>query len=157
MTESGRLPKRMLGLPMYLMLALTREGYRNAVRSGLQIRMPHYAVMAVLGEFGPSSQKAIAECVGFDKSDITKIINDLEGRRLVQRLEDREDSRRHSVSLTSQGKRQLEASDQELAAAMRTFLRGLDAQEYEQLNQLLLKAIRVHDERFVSAAAIGDS
>lgn len=156
MSESQRLPRRMLGLPMYLMLALTREGYRNAIKSGIQIRIPHYAVMATLAEFGPSSQKAIAESVGFDKSDVTKLINELQERGLLQRLQDKEDNRRHRVTLTGKGKQQLEASDQELAAAMKSFLRGLSASEYRQLNQLLLKAIQVHDERFIPTASAGD-
>ena len=135
---------------MYLMLALTREGYRNVVKSGLQIRMPQYAVLAALGEFGPSSQKVIAECVGLDKSDVTKIVNELQSRGFVRRLEDEEDNRRHRVTLTGKGRKQLEASDRELVAEMRRFLRGLNEREYHQLNQLLLKAIQVHDERFSS-------
>jgi DNA-binding MarR family transcriptional regulator len=150
MTDSNRLPRRLLDLPMYLMLALTREGYRYAVKSGIQIRMTHYAIMATLAEFGPSSQKAVAEALGFNKSDVTKIINDLQMGALVQRLEDKKDNRRHRVTLTAKGRQQLEASDQELVASMKNFLRGLSISEYRQLHQLLLKAIQVHDERFIS-------
>jgi DNA-binding MarR family transcriptional regulator len=138
---------------MYLMLALTREGYRHAVRSKLEFRMPDYAVMAVLAEFGASDQRTIAERVDFDKSDVTKIINRLEGKSLVRRTEDEADRRRHSVALTAKGRRQLEVSDQELVDSMKVFLRGLDAEEYRQLQQLLLKAIQVHDQRFDSTVA----
>jgi DNA-binding MarR family transcriptional regulator len=148
MTDSHRLPGRIVALPMYLMLALTREGYRHAVRSKLPIRMPHYAVLAALAEFGSSSQQGIAERIGFDKSDVTKMINRLEELALVQRTEDEADRRRHSVSLTAKGRRQLETSDKEVVASMRTFLKGLSAQEYRQLQLLLLKAIQVHDPRF---------
>jgi MarR family transcriptional regulator, lower aerobic nicotinate degradation pathway regulator len=157
MTRSPSLPRRLVGLPMYLMLALTREGYRHAVQSNLQIRMPDYAVLAVLAEFGPSSQQAICERIGFDKSDVTKIINRLEDQAFVQRQEDEEDRRRHCVALTVKGKRQLEASDEELTASMRTFLRGLSPQEYRQLEKLLLKAIQVHDPRFAPDGQEADS
>jgi DNA-binding MarR family transcriptional regulator len=142
------LPERLLILPMYLMLALTRKGYRHAVRSKVAIRIPQYAVMAVLADRGSSSQKAIAEAVGFDKSDVTKILNDLERRGWVERQGDPEDNRRHRVTLTQKGKNHLEAGDRELNASMRDFLRGLTVQEYRQLWQLLLKALQVHDERF---------
>jgi DNA-binding MarR family transcriptional regulator len=155
MSESC-LPQRLLALPMYVMLALTREGYRHAVRSKVQIRMPQYAVLAVLDQLGPSSQKAIAESIGFDKSDVTKIINDLESRAFVQRQEDTEDSRRHRVTLTAKGRRQLNASEQELTASMKEFLRGLSEQEYLQLHGLLLKAIEVHDVRFRAAPGARD-
>lgn len=148
-----RLPRRLLALPMYVMLALTREGYRHAVRSKLEIRMPHYAVLAILDELGPSSQKTVAASIGFDKSDVTKIVNELESRGLVQRHEDLEDSRRHRVTLTAKGRRQVESSDSELAASMKVFLRGLSAQEYRQLQSLLLKAIAVHDARFRSGTS----
>lgn len=143
-----RLPERLLALPMYVMLALTREGYRHGLRSRLQIRMPHYAVLTILDQLGPSSQKAIVESIGFHKSDVTKIINDLERHALVQRQEDTEDSRRHRVTLTAKGRRQLAASAEELTASMREFLRGLNDQEYRELQGLLLKAIEVHDARF---------
>jgi DNA-binding MarR family transcriptional regulator len=133
---------------MFLMVALTREGYRHALRGKLEIRMPDYAVLAVLAESGDSSQQTIVERVGFDKSDVTKIINRLESQSLVQRSDDKVDLRRHSVALTAKGRRQLEASDKELVHSMKTFLRGLHPQEYQQLQQLLLKAIRVHDQRF---------
>jgi DNA-binding MarR family transcriptional regulator len=135
---------------MYLMLALTKEGYRHAVRSKLEFRMPDYAVMSVLAEFGASDQRTLAERVGFDKSDVTKIINRLEDRSLVRRTEDPADHRRHSVALTAKGTRQLEMSDQELVDSMKVFLRGLDAEEYRELQRLLLKAIQVHDRRFTS-------
>lgn len=149
MTSPPRLPGRLLAQPMYLMLALMRAGHRHAVREGAPIRMTHYAVMAYLEESGPASQKAIAACIGFDKSDVTRIVNDLEAQSLVQRLADDQDSRRHRVTLTPQGRRALQTSDRELGAAMRNFLRGLDAQEYDELQRLLLKAIQVHDPRFI--------
>lgn len=148
MTDSYSCPSRLIALPMYLMLALTKEGYRHAVRSKLEIRMPDYAVLAVLAEFGASSQQMIVERVGFDKSDVTKIINRMEHQAFVQRTEDTVDRRRHCVVLTAKGKRQLDASDKELVDSMRTFLRGLNPREYGQLQQLLLKAIQVHDQRF---------
>ena len=132
------------------MLALVREGYRHVVRSQVDLRMPHYVVLAVLDESGPCSQKAVAECIGFDKSDVTKLMNELEDRGLVQRVEDPEDLRRHRVLLTAKGKRQLDVSDHELAESMRAFLSALTATEYRQLQQLLLKAIRSHDSRFDS-------
>jgi MarR family transcriptional regulator, lower aerobic nicotinate degradation pathway regulator len=143
-----QLPERVLGLPVYLMLALTREGYRHAVRNKVELRMPHYVVLAVLEEAGPRSQKQIAECIALDKSDVTKLMNELENRGLVQRVNDPQDLRRHRVTLTGKGKRQLEASDRELNSSMKMFLSGLSETEYQQLQRLLLKAIRAHDPRF---------
>lgn len=143
-----RLPERVLRLPVYLMLALTREGYRHAIRSGIALRMPHYVVLAILADAGPCSQKQIAECIALNKSDVTKLMNELESQGLVKRVEDPQDRRRHSVTLTTKGKHQLEVGDRELNDSMREFLSALSDTEYRQLRQLLLKALRGHDERF---------
>jgi len=148
MNKYHSLPERLLQLPMYLMMALTREGYRCAIASGVRVRLPHYAVLSVLAQFGSCSQKEIGERLGFDKSDATKIINHLEGRALIQRTKDEVDRRRHAVTLTAKGKRQLAASDAELLVCMRTFLRGLNRMEYKEIKRLLLKALQVHDRRF---------
>jgi DNA-binding MarR family transcriptional regulator len=142
-----RLPDRVLALPMYLMLTLTREGYRHAVRNRVELRMPEYVVLAVLEDAGPCSQRSIAERTGFDKSDVTKLINELEDRALVQRVQDPDDLRRYRVTLTGKGKRRLEEGDVELNASMRAFLSALSEAEYRQLQKLLLKAVRAYDER----------
>lgn len=156
MSKPHDLPERLLELPMYVMMALQREGYRRALESGVRIRMSHYAVLAVLAQFGPSSQKQIAERLGFDKSDATRIINQLEDQALIQRAEDEADRRRHTVSMTAKGRKQLEARDAELGACMRLFLRGLSSAEYQQLKRLLRKAMQVHDGRFTLARAVGE-
>jgi len=150
-----RLPDRVLALPMFLMLSLTRLGYRHALSSQIELRMPQYVVLAVLDDSGPCSQKAIAESMDFDKSDVTKLVNELEERGFVRRAEDHEDRRRHRVLLTAKGRSQLEASDRELNASMKTFLSALSPAEYRQLQQLLLKAIRAHDARFGASESGG--
>jgi DNA-binding MarR family transcriptional regulator len=133
---------------MYVMLALSRVGYQHAVQNKVKMRIPHYAVLASLAEFGPDSQQSISQRIGFDKSDVTKIINALEAEQLVERKEDKEDRRRHWVTLTAKGKKQLELSDKEIVAAMKDFLGALSSAEYEQLLKLLRKAMAAHDPRF---------
>src|SRR5207248_11203820 len=81
-TSQQQLPDRVLALPVYLMFALTREGYRHAVRSKVDLRMPHYVVIAVLEEAGPCNQQQIAECIALDKSDDTKLNDELHSREI---------------------------------------------------------------------------
>jgi DNA-binding MarR family transcriptional regulator len=142
------LPQQLIELPMYLMLTLVKQGYRHAVRSDHKFRMPDYAVLSVLSEFGASDQRAIGERLQFDKSDVTKIINHLESEGLVERGEHKEDKRRHQVALTSKGKKQVESIRQEIVNSMRSFLKGLSASEYEQLSKLLRKSLNAYDPRF---------
>jgi DNA-binding MarR family transcriptional regulator len=146
--QNAALPEALTDLPMYLMLRLTREGYQHAVRSKLKFRMPDYAVLALLAEFGALDQKTIGERLQFDKSDITKIINSLESEGIVERKENKNDGRSHLVSLTSKGRKQTEEIGTEISKSMRQFLSGLSSGEYEQLGKLLRKALVVYDDRF---------
>jgi DNA-binding MarR family transcriptional regulator len=113
--------------------------------------MPHYVVLAILAKSEACSQKQIAEYIVLDKSDVTKLMNELESMGLVQRVEVARDRRRHRVRLTPKGRRRLELGDRELNGSMREFLGVLSDTEYQQLQQLLLKALRQHDSRFGNA------
>jgi DNA-binding MarR family transcriptional regulator len=146
--NTQKLPRRILRLPMYLMLTLVREGYKHAMRSNLTLRMPDYVVLAVLNEFGPCDQRSITERLRFDKSDVTKILNTLEAQGLIERKEDKLDGRRHFVDLTPKGKKQVEQIGLEISESMKGFLKGLTASEYDQLSKLLLKALAAQDNRF---------
>ena len=146
--DSKPLPQLLLELPMYLMLALSRAGYRHAMQSNLRLRLPEFSVLATAAEFGPCSQQEIGQRIGFDKSDVTKMINRLEEDGLVERRVSAEDQRRQNIFITAKGKKQLEISQKEIDATMKSFLGGLNESEYEKLRKLLLKALAFQDPRF---------
>ena len=61
-----------------------------------------YGVLAVLAE-GPQAQSSIADALRVDQSQLVRILDALEDRRLVMRRSDLHDRRRHLVSLTAEG------------------------------------------------------
>jgi DNA-binding MarR family transcriptional regulator len=141
------LPARLLKSPVFLMILLTSEGRRRAIARGIRIRLPHFAVLAALDEFGAASQRELSERLGFDASDLVKVLDLLEADALIRRQSDPTDRRRHAIVLTPAGRRYLNTRDAELFAGLAQFLGGLSASEQRTLQELLLRALAHIDPR----------
>src|ERR1700712_3857384 len=58
-------------------------------RNGLT--MWAYIVLSALGDAGPPTQSALAEAIGADKTRIIAVLDDLQGRGLIDRRADPDD------------------------------------------------------------------
>ncbi|HYV66857.1 MAG TPA: MarR family winged helix-turn-helix transcriptional regulator [Myxococcales bacterium] len=141
------LPEKLLRLPVYLMFLLASEGRRQAEGRGWKFLIPHYALLSSLEEFGPSSQKELSRRIGFDESDLVRLVDMLEREGLVERRIDPRDRRRHALTLTAKGRRRATVTGRELTRRVAVFLGALTAHEQEQLRRLLLRALAPHDPR----------
>ena len=84
--------------------AMTKRFVQNATESGLDISLDQWMVLGPIWELESASQKELGEICLKDKTSITRIIDALEEKNLVVRVEDQIDHRVKRVVLTNAGK-----------------------------------------------------
>jgi DNA-binding MarR family transcriptional regulator len=115
--------------------SLIAERYRKR----FALKIPEWRVMAVLGDGGSMTQRALTAATVMDKVAVNRAARVLEERGLVARVPNPDDGRSHLLALTGEG-RAIHAEVMPLARATeRELLDGLAPDEEAQLRALLAK------------------
>jgi DNA-binding MarR family transcriptional regulator len=122
-----------------LVIALFDEfrEHANTCMAGFDLSAAHAAALLRLDT--PLSQRELADCLKYDASNITGIVDTLEQRGLVERQVDTSDRRVRRIVVTEEGGRvlaHLRACFEEASLVDR-----LDHDERTQLRTLLTKAV----------------
>src|SRR4051812_9774476 len=103
-------PARLRALPSWsinqVAIAANRLTDRALAETGS--RRYHFAMLAALDEFGPSSQADLGRCTGIDRSAVVAAINAMVERGFGERSPDPSNGRRNIVTITAAGKGHLE-------------------------------------------------
>ena len=136
-------PARLRALPSWsinqVAIAANRLTDRALAETGS--RRYHFAMLAALDEFGPSSQADLGRCTGIDHSDVVAAINVMVERGFVERSPDPSNGRRNIVTITAAGKDHLENLSALLGAAQAELLRALSAAESKTMAELLSRIL----------------
>ena len=148
--QPAALPEELRACTAFL---LARVGYaikltamEELEREGVSLYQ--YSVLAVLGEGVKETQATIADTLKLDRGQLVGVLDGLEEAGLIERRRDQSDRRRHMVSLTPVGKKQLLKIRKIVQRIEDAFLEPLDDKTRAALHDALLRVAASHDGRF---------
>lgn len=105
-----------------------------------------YQVLVAVEAGPPSSQLALAQRLGIDRTAMTYLVDELEAAGLVVRRAHPADRRVRHVVITPQGRTALEGARRALHAVEEQLLSALAPEETAQLRALLVRVARSTDQ-----------
>lgn len=152
---NARPPKELLSSTSFLLKRLGWEIKDRALQAfeSTGLNPQHHAVLSVLEEGAPEAQGTIADALGYDRSHLVGLLDELEQRGLVERKRDPADRRRHVVKLTPAGKETLVRLRSIVKRFEKEFFAPLDAEQRETLHSLLRLLAGHHDTRYATSEA----
>lgn len=143
-THHTRALRHIQSLPSWLTGRVAARG-RDLLAHALAdegLRLSQHAVLAAVAEHGPLAQAELVRRLEIDPKDVVGLLNELQGKGLVQRRPDPRDRRKNAVSATPEGLATLsrcadlaEAANQQLLAPLSTAERELLIALLERLHR----------------------
>ncbi len=148
-------PPTLLVLPSYLAGHVSRIGHRRlaAALGEHGLRLPHFAVLAALADYGPLAQHRLADSLGLNRSHLVGYLDDIEKRGYVQRERDPDDRRRQRVALTPPGLDLLDRLREIARRSQDEYLHVLSEDERRTLVDLLRRVVVADDEAHLASDA----
>jgi DNA-binding MarR family transcriptional regulator len=103
----------------------------------VDIKPTQYSVMTVIGANPGLSQMAVAKRLGIERARLVHLLDSLERRKLLKRVQSATDRRSHALHLTAQGEAQLRKFKRLAAEHERHVAEKIGKENRERLLQML--------------------
>lgn len=108
-------------------------------KNGINVTPEQYLVLDILWEKQSLSQQNIADIIQKDKNSVTKIIDSLEKKNLVNRVEDKKDRRINKIELTNEGLALEKITTEVAINFMNDTVKDIDNQDLDKLVTVMRK------------------
>lgn len=138
--RGGSVLEELTSSPGFLLALLGQDAMRRlrAALTNHNLKPRQFQLLDLLHDRGPISQRELGATMSVDHSVLVTLLNPLEADGLVSRTRDPGDRRRHVVTLTSSGKRQLDRAAGAQREAEDDVLSGLTTEQRDELRNLLI-------------------
>jgi DNA-binding MarR family transcriptional regulator len=93
------------------------------------LSLPQWALLGLLADCGQTRPTDVADTLGVKPPVATKLLNELENKKLLVRTKDLSDSRAAVIHLTKKGSQLVKVVERQLRVEMRTFLSDIKVPE----------------------------
>src|SRR5690606_9721929 len=101
------------------------------------ITVDHWAILKILRQYTHLSQKELADYCGKDQPTLTRIVDILVSKKLVERRANPTDRRSFVVHLTKEGAQKIEALSAEVGQIRMQAWKNLNEEDFEHLKRIL--------------------
>ena len=108
-------------------------------QNGINVTPEQYLVLDILWEKQSLSQQNIADIIQKDKNSVTKIIDSLEKKNLVNRVVDKKDRRINKIELTQEGLALEKITTEVAINFMNDTVKDIDNQDLDKFVEVMLK------------------
>jgi len=110
----------------------------RAAHTAHDLKPRQFQILGLLHDHGGLAQGELVQTMGVAPSILVTLLNPLEAAGLVTRERDREDRRRHLVTLTAAGEQHLVSASRAQKEAEDALFASLDESQREQLRTVLI-------------------
>jgi DNA-binding MarR family transcriptional regulator len=143
--EDAAPPERLWTLVSWLVGHVSVDSRRLVTESfGSAAGRTDFAVLAGIEQYGPISQALLGRRLGVNLGDLVAVLKRLESHGLIVRTEDEIDRRRNAISISGDGRTELDRLEQAALSAQAELLAPLTEQDRGQLVSLLQTLVEHH-------------
>ncbi|HEY9774092.1 MAG TPA: MarR family transcriptional regulator [Planktothrix sp.] len=110
----------------------------------LHLSLRELGVMRVVGDEGPLTQQALGKRINLDRTSVVQVVDELEKRQFLTRVQNEQDRRSNLLYLTVRGKKTLAAAIKITNKVQTTFLAPLGDEEWQTIKSGLIKLLQHH-------------